>query len=193
MIRYDYKKTVVIWTDEKEIQADLSKIVKDLGFNPKVVDKVDNQEVLATHCFLILAKGSMVRPDFFEIRSLAIKSGELTFVFIDSERPYPKSSSLHIDQINIYNEEEIKSLIIQRSKVVAKFQRRRDAMKKRFNRLFFIYTLFKEAGVVRMDDVIFRTGISKRTYYRDIETIRDICVEMKIENTGNGEFRVWDF
>ena len=63
-------------------------------------------------------------------------------------------------------------------------------MKKRFNRLLYIYTLFNETGGVNMDEVLFRTNISKRTYYRDIETIKEICVNMKIESLGNGDFRL---
>jgi hypothetical protein len=190
MIRYDYKKTVVIWTDDKKVQEDLKKIVKELRFNPKVVDNADNTEVMAIHSFLIFAKSSLVQADFFDKRSIAIRSGELTIVFIDSSRPYPKFSSMDIDQINISNKEEVKSVIIQKSIQAAKFQRRRVAMKKRFNRLFFIYTLLKETGGVKMDDMLFRTKISKRTYYRDIETIKEICVDMNIESLGNGDFRV---
>lgn len=184
MIKDEYKKTIVVWTDSKPDQKVLAKIIRGLKFNPVIIATDNVRDVLKVHCFLIFAKGRLVQADFFDTRKTALRSRELTFVFIDDSRPYPNVSPKSVTQIDLSIPDEVKNLIRKKSIEIELFSKRRLAMEKKLNRLFYIYTLLKETGSVRMEDVLFRAKISKRTYYRDIETIKDICVDMRIESSG---------
>ncbi len=184
MIQTEYNKTIVVWTDSKQDQKTLTKIIRGLRFHPVVIETDRVRDVLKIHCFLIFAKGGLVQSDFFETRRIALKIGELTIVFIDDSRPFPNVSPKNIIQLDIKKSVDVKSLIKKQSLEIGRFNKRREAMKKKLSRLFYIYTLLKETGSVSMEDVLFRTKIKKRTYYRDIETIKDICVDMRIESTG---------
>ena len=184
MIQDEYKKTIVVWTDNKADQKTLRKIIRGLKFHPVIVESDKVGDVLKIHCFLIFARGCLVQSDFFDTRRTALSNGELTFVFIDNSRPFPNVSPKNIIQLDITKPINVKSLIKKLSLTIDRFSKRRAAMNKKLSRLFYIYTLLKETGSVSMEDVLFRTKISKRTYYRDIETIKDVCVDMRIEGTG---------
>lgn len=184
MIVNEYKKTIVVWADDYSTQMTLSKIIKSLKLSP-VIFKNDNiKAVLKIPCFLIFAKGDLMPSEFIMARKVALSNGELTIAFFDDDRPYPKSySSKGIIQLDITKPDDVKSFIEKLSKEVDRFSKRREAMKKKLNRLFYIYTLLKETGSVSTEDVLYRTAISKRTFYRDMETLKDICVDMQIEGS----------
>lgn len=193
MIKDEYKKTIVVWTDSKPEQKILVKIIRGLKFNPVIIATDNVQDVLKVHCFLIFATGRLVQADFFDTRKTALRSGELTCVFIDDSRPYPNFSPKSVIQLDISKPDEVKNLIKKKSKEIDLFSKRRLAMEQKLKRLFYIYTILKETGSIRMEDVIFRAKISKRTFYRDIETIKDICVDMRIESSGTtGDYWVAD-
>ena len=184
MIINEYKKTIVVWTDNTSDQMTLAKIIQRLKFSPVIINNENVGPVLKIHCFLIFAKGSLIPSDFFDTRNVALRNGELTVAFIDDSRPYPtRFSSKDTIQLDITKPNDVQSLIKKLSTEVDRFNKRREAMKKKLNRLFYIYTLLKETGRVSIEDVLFRTEISKRTFYRDMEIIKDICVDMEIEST----------
>lgn len=183
MIKHGYNKTIVIWTDNESDQKMLTKIIKGLRLYPVIMDTDNVKEVIKTHCFLIFAKGSLVQSDFFDTMRTGIKNGELTFVFIDDNRPYPNVSPRSIIQLDINNPDDVKSLIKKQAIVAERFNKRREAMNKKLSRLFYIYTVLMETGNVKMEDVLYRTKISKRTFYRDMEIIKDVCLDIKIEST----------
>jgi hypothetical protein len=174
MIIREYIKTIVIWTDDKTAQKELKKTISGIGFHPVIIDTNNVQEV---------AKGGLVQSDFFDTMRTGIKEGEITFVFIDDSRPYPNVSPKSILQMDISNPDDVKSFIKKQANVAIRFKKRREAMKTKLSRLFYIYTLLTETGSVKMEDVFFRTKISKRTFYRDMEVIKDVCTEFRIEST----------
>jgi hypothetical protein len=179
-----YKKTIILWTDDPDDQKTLTSIIKSLKYRPVLVKTDNAEEVLKIHCFLIFAKGSLIPSDFTDIRESALRNGELTIVFIDDSRPFPtRSSARDIIQRDISKTNEIRSLILKIALSLDRFIVRRETMKKRLSRLFYIYSLLTETGSITMEDVLYRTQIGKRTFYRDLEIIKDICTEMKIEST----------
>lgn len=182
MIKNEYKKTVVVWTDDFDDQQILVEIIKSLKLNPVVFKNEKVGPVLKVHCFLILAKGGLIPADFFDTRYVALRTGELTVMFIDESKPLStKYSVKNTIELDITKPNEVMTYIKNLSLKVDSFSKRRDAMKTKLNRLFYIYTLLKETGRVSKEDVLYRTEISERTFYRDMETLKDICVEMQIE------------
>jgi len=182
MIKNEYKKTVIVWTDDTTQQKILVKIITSLKLNPVIFNSNNVGPVLKVHCFLILVKGSLIPSGFFDARNVALRTGELTVTFIDESKPLTKEYSVkNTIQLDITKPNEVTTYIKNLSLKVDSFSKRREALKKKLNRLFYIYTLLKEKGSVSIEDVLFRTEISKRTFYRDMETLKDICFDMQIE------------
>lgn len=184
MIKAGYDKTIVIWTDNETDKVTFSKIIKGIKFHPVICET--EAEVLKIRSFLIFARDHIVPPRFVDHERIRknLKDGELKIMHIEDTGFKPlRMRSYFVDSAL---PEDVISKIKHQAKIAEKFNCRRIAMKNKLTRLFYIYTQFESKGEVHMSDVIDKTGISKKTFYRDLEIIRDICVDtMSIENPSN--------
>ena len=182
MVVPGYNKTVAIWSSNPSDIGILTEIIMGLKLNSITCETTE--AFLNSRCFIVFASGKMVSSHFF-ISNPAVEKkvveGELKFVFIDDERPsfYPRNSKV----VDIHNPSSVKDIILKQAKETEKFNIRREALKNKLGRIFYIYTQLIEKGVVHMDDVLDKTHITKRTFYRDMEVIKQVCPSMRIENT----------
>ena len=189
-----YNKTILIWSDKESDKVTLTKIIKGLKFHPIVFENMDNDvDVSKTRCFIIFARGYLVPSQFFvERREILnqVNAGELKFVFLDDDviRLHTPPNSI---RLFIANKDEIKEVIKKQAKEAGKFNKRRIAMKKQVGRLFYIYTQLNDKGCFSMKEIIDLSGISKRTFHRDIELINKILINrtVALDYTGNYSFK----
>ena len=86
-----------------------------------------------------------------------------------------------------------KTLIIKgQAKVAQKYNKRREALKKRMGRIFYIYSQLMDKDEFDSKDVLDRCEVSKRTFYRDMEIIKEVCIDLNIENIGDGKYSIRD-
>jgi hypothetical protein len=161
------------------------RIINDLRLHHIIFENTDNDvDVINTNCFIIFAKSLLVPSQFFMDRKeflQKVNDGEVKIVFLDDD------STLRIQnippkaqRINVADEAEIKKWIKMRGKKPEKGDKRRMALKTKVGRLFYIYSEIYPDSSVSMEDILYRSGISKRTFHRDIELINEILWDKKV-------------
>ena len=182
MIKNEYHKTVFLWTDDEADLSVLSEIILKMGLQAILCGS--EKDLLQYPGFLIFAKESNIYSLFFEYNpqiTKKINENELQLIVIDEFIGYhiPK----HIKKIKIksLDDSEIFTIIDLAAKNAMLINKKYEIFKTKLNRIFYIYTQLTEKGEVTFNDVLDKTKISKRTFSRDIKTIKDVCQDKSIE------------
>lgn len=200
MMKYEYRKTIALWTDNKADQETLSMNISENGYHPFVCEKED--DLLSVPYFLLFAKYSREAAWLIgankEIRK-KVTDGDLKCVvlyhladpnyFDDVSRGFhfPKHT-IKID-MDTFNKNEINGIIDNQAKKAQKISKRQKALGVKLNRLFYIYSQLVDKGEISVEETLEMTHISRRTLSRDIKTIRDVCIDKSIEN--QSDFNVY--
>jgi len=192
-MKYEYKKTIAVWTDNKADQKTLSMIISGKGYMPFICEKED--DLLPIPYFLLFAKYCREAAWFIgannDIRK-KVTDGDLKCVVLyhltDSEFPkdisrgysFPKDA-IKID-MDTLSKNEIMGIIENQAQKAQKISKRNEALAVKLNRLFYIYSQLVDKGEISVKEMLEKAHISRRTLSRDIKTIREVCIDKSIEN-----------
>lgn len=199
-MKYEYRKTIALWTDNMADQETFSMIIRENGYQPLICEKQD--DLLPISYFLLFAKNCREVSHFIitnkKIRK-NITDGDLKFVVLnhwsDSNCLYDISRGFHFpeDTIKIdmdsFSKKEINGIIEKQAEMAQKISKRNEALNIKLNRIFYIYSQLVDKGEIKVDEILERTRITRRTLSRDIKTIRDVCIDKSIEN--HSDFNVY--
>lgn len=115
-----------------------------------------------------------------------IENLEVFFVIIGTTRKFiPQPLNVK----RIFNPISGKKQIVSMLEIYKDFQQKlnqRDkALKKKLNRLFYIYHQLYEKESIKMNEILRLTKVSKRTIFRDFQTIREVLVTQTIKYDEN--------
>ncbi len=115
-----------------------------------------------------------------------IENLEVFFVIIGTARKFIPQP-LNVKRIfnPISGKKQIVSLLEIYKDFQQKLNQRDKALTKKLNRLFYIYHQLYEKESIKMTEILRLTKVSRRTIYRDFQTLREVLVTQTIKYDEN--------
>ena len=140
---------------------------------------------------VIFAEEDLLSHSFFiDNKNVTKKIDELSWVFIiigtkRKIKPFPYM--IKRMNKNLKSEKQISEILSTLSKAKKK-PKQNNVLSKKINRLIYIYVNLYEKETITYDEINSVSLISKRTFLRDLETLRDILITQTIVFDENNRY-----
>jgi hypothetical protein len=171
-----------VWSDNQEtkksIQLILEKRDQEYSEISSMHDIMDNKEII------LFVDEDLLSSNFFFTNKLIcerIENGQWQFIILGFKKKFkPLPYMVKRTYQSIKNSDEIEKSVSLLKKSILKPKSRDYTFAKKMNRLFYIYHCLYEKESISFEEVQSFSKISRRTFQRDLQTLREVLVTQKI-------------
>ena len=178
-----------IWCENLHNIQVLKDGIKKHTKNFAVIDNI-NSIVKKSKAIVFVEEDLLSETFFIDNKNVTKKIDELSWVFIiigtkRKIKPFPYMVKRM--NKNLKSEKQISEILSTLSKAKKK-PKQNNVLSKKINRLIYIYVNLYDKETITYDEINSVSLISKRTFLRDLETLRDILITQTIVFDENNRY-----